>query len=149
MTPVEPRWAPMPPQVALVLVREHDRLLRDMETRAERLRAAGDPGSACVIRLWVRQARASAREWTEAHRQAGIGSTEVPAAVSPSGSSSNGGCGARSGLTTGEAAESLGVSVRRVVQLIDAGRLSAARHRGCWVVDELSVAAEIERRRNR
>lgn len=145
----EPRWVPMPPQVALVLVREHDPLLRALEARAARLHAAGDTGSAGVIRLWLREARTSAREWTEAHRQAGIGSSEVPWGVESGSSGAASSGAARNGLTTGQVAEQLGVSARQVVHLVAGGRLSATRRRGQWVIDELSVAAELKRRRNR
>ncbi|MBQ9069693.1 MAG: helix-turn-helix domain-containing protein [Eggerthellaceae bacterium] len=42
-------------------------------------------------------------------------------------------------ITTSEAAQRLGVSQRRIIALIQSGRLCARKAGGIWLVDEASV----------
>ncbi len=48
-------------------------------------------------------------------------------------------------LTTAQAAQRLGIKVRRVQQLIESGRLSATRFGRAWLID----SADLERVRKR
>ena len=147
-------WAVMPPEAAVIFVREHGKALRDLEDRARIFALGGNRAAAQALSLFVAQARHSARCWAEDQRmqrsevdsQAEIGRSELPIERRPSESETLD--GGSTGLTTGRVAEQLGVSQRRVVQMIG-NQLSAIRTRGRWVIDEMSVAEEIERRRNR
>lgn len=52
-------------------------------------------------------------------------------------------------LTTAEAAARLGVSVRRVQALIEAGRLPARKYGRDWLIPETALAAVAERKPGR
>jgi excisionase family DNA binding protein len=48
-------------------------------------------------------------------------------------------------ITTSNAATRLGISVRRVTQLIDSGRLKATRFGKSWAIDERHLTAVVDR----
>jgi len=52
-------------------------------------------------------------------------------------------------ITTAEAAERLSVSPRRVVQLIESGRLKARRFAGVWAIEPRHLAAVADRKPGR
>jgi len=54
--------------------------------------------------------------------------------------------GVTDSLTVHEAAALLGVSVRRVRQLCEQGRLVARKHGPVWLIDRASVVARAKRR---
>jgi excisionase family DNA binding protein len=52
-------------------------------------------------------------------------------------------------ITTTDAAARLGVSVRRVVQMIGAGRMRAKKIGRDWIIDERNLAAVADRKPGR
>lgn len=78
--------------------------------------------------MWA-AVREAGHQWSE-HRAAVDGSTEVDVAEVPPSSSE---------IDTAGAAELLGVSPRRVRQLIDAGELNARRASRFWLLDRKEV----------
>lgn len=134
----------VPPWAAYVLDRDQGDWLRQ---KAHSL-AATQPEVARQLLVAAEQLREAARHVVAAElvrgsgAQAGGGSAEVPMSADGSGSE----CLLGSGLTTREVAVQLRVSERQVVNLIGK-RLAATSVRGRWVIDEVSVAMELKRRR--
>lgn len=123
---------------------------RDLEAKA-RAMAGSQPEVSRQLLAAVAQFRESGRQWFEAEfegngsgLQAGSGSSEVPLTAPGPGL----GGPPSSGLTTGEVATRLGRSDRQVRNLIRSGQLVATKEQGDWVIDEVSVLMEIERRRS-
>lgn len=145
------------PYAALWLAREAPALLRLMEASGQRMIRAGNvrvgrelTESAAEIRaaaLGQREAnRASQRALDDGAVSAG-GNAEVPPEAEKAGS---GATSYSSGLSTRVVAEQLGLTKRQVCNLIaPKGPLVGHLSGRAWVIDELSVAAEMERRARR
>lgn len=137
------------PWAALVIARDFG---DKITVKAAALRAAGQVEAADQLLVAVASMREAGRQRMAAHRhtqsevdgQAGIGRSEVPIAGGSSESSRLLG----SGMTTREVATQLRVSSRQVLNLRGT-RLVATWSKGRWLFDEVSVAEELERRRNR
>lgn len=130
------------PWAAYVLQRDHRDVLDSMEARGQALLVAGQREVGSQLVNAVAQIRKAGHDRWAAHASE-VGRSEVPT-----------GPGAprsprvlRSGLTTREAAAQLKVCERQVINLIKAGTLAAALVGGRWEIDEVSVAAELKRRR--
>lgn len=138
--------AVVPPEAAYVITRDFGVAL---EAKAQAVSAA-NPELARQLWLAVASMRESARQRFAGGGsavQAGSGNAEVPCEVDRSGSGR--GPSVVVGLTTGEVAVKLRVTRRQVLNLIEGKRLTATwRGRG-WVIDEVSVAMELDRRGER
>lgn len=137
--------AVVPPWAAFVISRDFG---REIERKAAAI-AAAQPEVARQLRVALEQMREAGRQQYDAavgnRCQAEVGNAEVPSGAGVSASAVS----PRFGLTTRQVAERLELkSDRQVRNLIKDQVLSATRRgRGPYVVDEVSVAIEEERRR--
>lgn len=132
----------VPPWAAYVIDREYGKALEErgrVLASSERTAPIGRD-----LLLAVRQLREAARRQWEAHEAAGCN----PGDAVPAGS---GDADVRSSkvhsVTPKAAAPLLGVSERQVVTMCQREQLDAVQVGGRWLIDEVSVAAESERRR--
>lgn len=141
--------ARVPPAVAYLWVRDHAESLRVLEAQGRNLVLA--PGPEIVGREVLRaveEIRAAAQLFrdqtlpaTSARRNA-----EVPRRVEDA---ESGASSFPPGLTTRQVADQLGLKTsRQVTNLIASGRLVGHLVGRGWVVDEVSVARELDRRRH-
>jgi excisionase family DNA binding protein len=132
-------------------------ILREFEgglvSLARGLSASPDPNLrdvASEIFECVDSLRESVRQWKarDGDDASELGRSEVPSSVDRAASGHVVESSLMAGrLTTGQVAERLGVGVRRVVQMIDVGKLSATKVGGRQWIEEASVIEEEKRRR--
>lgn len=146
--PISP--AVVPPWAAYVIVRDFPEVLKLLESKGQSLRAAGQRAEGAQLLMGVAFLRKAAREQREAAGVAvsAVGSAEVPRGAAEGVSERP----PSDGLTTQEVVErfrlsGLEISDRQVRNLCrPGGGLSATRAGRTWLVDAVSVAADIERR---
>lgn len=136
-----------PPEVAHLLNREFPSVVDYLEGRGQAFAMAGNRHLGEKFMNFAAEVRESSRTWQEyrAALAAAHGRTEVPRARAGATSVVS---SFTSGLTTREVAEQLQISPRQVTNLVRVGRLVGHRRGGVWVIDEVSVTAELERRRD-
>lgn len=140
--------ATLSPYAAWVLSREGRFLLEALEVRGRSMILAGSERGGRELLDAVGEIREAGKAWRA--RVAARGSAEVPRAGSAAESAVVGVVPNRvTDLTVRAAADQLGLTERQVRNLVREGRL-VGHQSGAgrpWVVDEVSVAAELERRR--
>lgn len=148
LEPVSPAF--VPPWAAYVLVRDFPAVVAGLQTKGEALVIAGNEAAGRQLLTAVTFLRKAHREQAAAaNRVSAFGSAEVPSRGSASQSDRP---PPGFGLTPREVVErfevaGLKISDRQVRNLCKpGGGLSATKPGGGWLVDEVSVALEIERR---
>lgn len=140
--------ATVPPVVAYLLVRDHPDVLRRLEAKGRGLVQQSGVGGAAgrQVLASVAELRQASREW-QARFVPGAtsvsGNAEVPRESERAGS---GVSSSQPGLTTREVADRLGLTRKQITNLVRGGRLVGHLVGRTWVIDEVSVAAELERR---
>jgi excisionase family DNA binding protein len=139
--------AMVPPWAAFIIARDFPQVLRSLDQKGRALASTGRVEHVALGRqlmLGVAYIKKAAREQeAAAGGTSGVGRSEVPIESADAALDRPPG----SGLTTGEVAVKLGVGPRQVLNLIADKRLTATWTGSQHLVDELSVIAEIERRR--
>lgn len=135
-----PRWAPVPPQLAVWLVARVSS--RDLREYVQRVRVNGYGGAADELEFGWAQLEAAA---TGHHRRLAV-SAQGPTSVSATGSGTAETVDRRAEsahedeVTAAEAAAMLGLkSARRVIQLIAGEHLRARKVGRVWLVEVASV----------
>lgn len=130
-----PRFAVLPPYAAVFLVKRVPS--REVRQYALWARQQGRPDMAAQLEMGWAQLQAAAADY----HAAGMADSEASTSVDGSGSAEVVPRGGESGheVTTAEVAKGLGMSTRRVGQLIKAGRLRARKVGRTWLVDASSV----------
>lgn len=143
--------AVVPALAALVIVRDAPGVLDLLRSKACSFAASGQVGAARQFALAAQALQRTSGEQVAALQSgSGGGTSEVPLASGGAESAvSSYDTGDRKGLSVSEAAERLGVSRSYVTRLCRDSRLSAVRVGRAWLVDEVSLAVEVERRSQR
>lgn len=138
----------MPAVAAYLMARDQPDALRKLEAKGRAmLGSSGTEAAGRQVLQAVAEIRQAALEW-RAREVPGttspVGNTELPHPTEEAASAVS---SFTPGLTSGEAADRLDLTPRQVTNLARSGRLVGRRTSGGWVIDEVSVAAELERRR--